>query len=296
MKLAVLSDIHGNLPALEAVADDITRWDPDTVVVNGDVVNGGPRSDLCWQFVRERQQEDGWLVLRGNHEEYVTAWSRPGEPTEGPLYDLSRLSHWTYGQMGSEVAELMDLPERWSWIAPNGERLTTMHASRLGIRRGIYPHTTDNDVRRMIDPEAAVFVTAHTHGPHLRRVVGTQVVNIGSVGLSGDGDQRAAYGRIVWSETRGWEACAWRVAYDVSAAEQMYLDSGFVAEAGPLALMTLVELRTARDAKTRWSAVYREPVLKGEISVAEAVETFLDTPEFQPYWTTEAYFLRTANY
>ncbi|NJN55107.1 MAG: metallophosphoesterase, partial [Anaerolineae bacterium] len=52
MKIAVLSDIHGNLPALRAVAEHVAQWQPDAVVVDGDTVNRGPQSLLCWQTVQ----------------------------------------------------------------------------------------------------------------------------------------------------------------------------------------------------------------------------------------------------
>ena len=49
MKMAILSDIHGNRPALEAVAADIDAWRPDAVLVNGDVVNEGQGNVACWR-------------------------------------------------------------------------------------------------------------------------------------------------------------------------------------------------------------------------------------------------------
>src|SRR3954453_10767982 len=77
-KLAVLSDIHGNFAALQAVADHIERWQPDAVVVAGDIVNRGPRSRDCLRFVLARAAEGipanvgaSWQIIRGNHEEYV---------------------------------------------------------------------------------------------------------------------------------------------------------------------------------------------------------------------------------
>ena len=96
MKLAVLSDIHGNWPALAATAADIDAWRPDVVLVTGDVVNDGPRNPACWDYVAQRRQRDGWLILRGNHEEYVAEWRDPAMPRQGPAYDLIRLSRWTY--------------------------------------------------------------------------------------------------------------------------------------------------------------------------------------------------------
>lgn len=299
MKLAVLSDIHANWPALAATAADIDAWRPDVVLVNGDVVNSGPSNVACWEYVQQRAAADGWLVLRGNHEEYVAEWLDYAGPRHGPAYDLIRLSEWTYRQLNdpAAVATMAALPERWEWAvpdgtgavpdgtgaAPDGSRLVAMHASPLGNRAGIYPFTTDDEARRKIVPGAAVFLTAHTHIPHLRRLDGTQIVNTGSVGLPGDGDGRASYGRVTWDRRRGWRTAIARVAYDRAAAERAFFDSGFLAEAGPEAEMALVEFRAARDARTRWRAVYGERVRNGELTLAETIRRFLDETEFRPF-------------
>lgn len=283
MKLAVLSDIHGNWPALEATAADLDAWQPDIVLVNGDVVNDGPCNPACWQYVAQRRQGDGWRVLRGNHEEYVAEWREMPPSGQGPAYDLIRLSRWTYEQMGGRVDELAVLPERWDFVAPDGWRMVAMHGTLQGNRAGIYPFTTDEEARRRVGSGADVFLTAHTHVPHVRQLDGTLIVNTGSVGIPGDGDGRAAYGRLVWTRGGGWQAAIARVAYDRAAAERDYFTSGFMDEAGPEAELSLVQFRLARDVRTRWSAVYRERILKGEVSLAETIDEWLDRAEFQPY-------------
>lgn len=283
MKLAILSDIHGNRHALEATAADIEAWKPDVVVVNGDVVNDGPSNPYCRDFVARRVKFDGWIALRGNHEEYVAEWRDPNTPREGPAYDLIRLSRWTYEQLGGRVDDLAGLPERWDYIAPDGSRLVVMHGTLLGNRAGIYPFTSDDDVRRRVPPDARVFATAHTHVPHLRMLGGVQIINTGSVGIPGDGDGRAAYGRLVWAPAQGWRAEVVRVAYDRAAAERDYFTSGFIDGAGPEAELSLVQFRLSRDVRTRWSAHYRERITRGELSLAEAVDAWLEQPEFRPF-------------
>ena len=284
MKLAVLSDIHANWPALAATMADVDAWRPDLVLVNGDVVNSGPSNVACWEAVRQRAAADGWVLLRGNHEEYVAEWLEYAGPRHGPAYDLIRLSEWTFHQMGDDAARAMAaLPERWQWAAPDGSRLVAMHASPLGNRAGIYPFTSDDEARRKIVPGAAVFLTAHTHVPHQRLLDGTQVVNTGSIGLPGDGDGRASYGRVTWERRRGWRAEIVRVAYDRAAAERDFFASGFLAEAGPEAEMALVEFRAARDARTRWRAIYGDSVRRGELTLGETIRLFLDETEFRPF-------------
>ncbi|MCL4804827.1 MAG: metallophosphoesterase family protein [Anaerolineae bacterium] len=283
MKLAVLSDIHGNWPALAAVAADIDVWRPDRVLVNGDVVSDGPSNPACWDYVTRRRAADGWLILRGNHEEYVAEWRDPSTPRTGPVADLTRVSHWTYEQLGERTGALMCLPEQWKWTAPDGSRLVAMHGTLLGIRAGIYPFTSDEDVRRRITPGAAVFVTAHTHVAHMRLLDGTRVVNTGSTGIPGDGDWHAAYGRLTWTPDEGWQAQIVRVAYDRAAAERDYFTSGFMDGAGPEAELSLVQFRMVSDVRTRWSAVYRDRILRGEISVAESVREWLSRGEFHGF-------------
>ena len=83
-RIAVLSDIHGNLPALEAVLRDLEQVRPDRVYVNGDVVNRGPQSKECLDRVRAL----GWPVVFGNHEEYVLKcrYGAPGEDWASPFW------------------------------------------------------------------------------------------------------------------------------------------------------------------------------------------------------------------
>lgn len=282
LRLAVLADIHGNWPALQAVADDIAAWSPDIVVVNGDIVNSGPDNVACWDFVLEQRARHDWVVLRGNHEEYVLAWGEPDQPEDGPAFELARFSHWTYHQLGERVATMRTLPDRWETTAPDGRRMVAMHASLLGSRAGIYPHTTDADARLRADLSADLFVTSHTHIPHQRQIGRTAILNTGSVGLTGDGDHRAAYGRIVWGEG-GWQAAVRRVGYDLQAAERAFAAPDYMEETGPLSLVTLVELRSALDAKTRWMATYQGAIMGGDITIEESVAEFLDTPEFRPF-------------
>ena len=119
--------------------------------------------------------------------------------------------------------------------------------------------------------------------PHQRLLDGTQVVNTGSIGLPGDGDGRASYGRVTWERRRGWRAEIVRVAYDRAAAERDFFTSGFLAEAGPEAEMALVEFRAARDARTRWRAIYGDSVRRGELTLGETIRLFLDETEFRPF-------------
>lgn len=203
MKLAVISDIHGNLPALQTVTAHLDRWQPDQVIVNGDVVNRGPLSDACWQFVEERRQADGWLVLRGNHEEFVTAWQTRPTPAGDPEPGLYLDSYWVYQQLNGSIPQLTGLPNCHTIPSPDSQELRLTHASMRHNRDGILQQAPAAELRAQIAPAPSVFVTAHTHRPFIRTIDQTQVINVGSVGAPFDGDLRASYAQLTWQPAGG---------------------------------------------------------------------------------------------
>jgi predicted phosphodiesterase len=260
---------------------DIDAWSPDLVVVGGDIVNRGPRSGECLDVLVERQRADGWRLLRGNHEGFVLECADPARSRPGPGYETTRFAHFALGQLAHHVGLLAALPDVFERTAPNGDLLRVVHASMRNNRDGIYPMTTDDDLRRQIAPAPAVFVTGHTHRPLMRHLDGALVVNIGSVGASFDDDRRAAYGRFEW---RGrWTADIVRLPYDYAQIERDYVESGFLDEGGPLAQLMLVELRKARGLIFRWADRYQEGVMAGLMSLEESVRLVLCDEDVRPF-------------
>lgn len=292
MKIAVISDIHGNMPALETVTADIEKWQPDQVIVNGDIVNRGPLSRASLEWVLARQDSDGWRLVKGNHEDYVLECAVGNEAKDGPDYEVRQFAHYAYGQVADYVPIIANLPEQHSVFAPDGSELRVVHGSMRDNRDGVYPQTTDAELREQIAPAPALFVTGHTHRPLVRQIDETTVVNIGSVGASFDGSRALSYGRFNWQLGMGWQADIVRLPYDFKRIEQDYASSGFLAEAGPLAQLMLVELRRAGGLIYRWASRYQEKVLSGEISLEESVMCVLLDNDLRPFlgapgWTEE---------
>jgi len=270
MKLAILSDIHANHPALLAVADHLARWRPDVTIVNGDTVNRGPRPLECLRLVQSMAAERGWIVLRGNHEDFVISRADATEPEGHPVYEAYRMAMWTYRRLGGDVAGLRAMPGRHEVAAPDGSRLRAVHASMRSNRDGIYPYTPDGELAAQIAPAPAVFIASHTHRPLVRQLNGTLVVNTGAVGLPFDGDRRAAYARVTWRKG-AWKAEIVRVAYDRARADRDFEATGFLEGGGPIAGLVRHELATARSQLHRWVEGYMRDVEAGRIGMAEAV-------------------------
>jgi len=283
MKIAVLADIHANYRALETVVDHVERWEPDQVLVAGDIVNRGPRSLCCLDLVEEKRQQEGWQVIRGNHEDYVIGRDEPDAPQGGPLYELFQPVRFTYAQLNRDVSAIRALPTKISLDFSEAGEVRMLHASMRNNRDGIYPETTDIELKKQIAPAPAVFITGHTHRALVRTLNGTLVVNAGSVGLPFDGDTRAGYAQVTLRNDQ-WQAQIMRLEYDMAAAERDYTEFGFMHGGGPLAELILLEMKSAMSQLYPWTAKYNSPVQKGQITVEAATREFLKNPITQPYW------------
>ncbi len=274
MKIAVLSDIHSNLQALQEIIQNIETWDPDITVVAGDVLNRGPRPQECLDIVLQYQSEKNWVILQGNHEEYVlnqSQWESQNIKTE---FMAHRASIWTFEQVRSKIKVLANLPAFHSIEFPPNAEVRFAHASMRSNRDGIYPGTSDSTLTRQIGIPPAVFCVGHTHIPLIRKVNSTLIVNAGSAGLPFDGDHRPAYARVTLSNGI-WQAHIERVSYDLEKAKKDYYQTGYLNEAGPLAHIVLREFVRAQSLLYHWSIKYQKAVLEGVISMDESVKAFL---------------------
>lgn len=272
MKVAILSDVHGNLPALQAVAEDILAWKPDVTIVNGDLVNRGPSSAECWAFVTA---QPGWRITSGNHEAYVLQWTDPDwvRPA-GETGELYQPSWWTYERLNGTTPLLATLPPVVSLLDPAGGELRASHASMRGDRDGIYLETEEAELAAQIAPAPRLFCTSHTHRPFVRSLNGTLIVNSGSAGWTFDRDPRASYARLTWRKT-GWQAEIVRLEYDREQAARDFVESGYYDGGGPLVRIMYAEWEKAMPLMHWWAADYEPLVREGLLTVAGATEAFL---------------------
>lgn len=224
MVVALISDVHANLPALDAVLADIGRREVAAVYHLGDLVGYAP-----WpNEVVERICSRGIMGVAGNYDSTVaTRYEHCGCKYEDARQEeLSHLSYaWTLEHTSAESVRFLGaLPFRLD-VRPrgghtSGPRLILVHGNP--VLNTVY-WTEDRDERfcdQMIAllgaREGDVVAFGHTHKPWQRVHRGITLVNTGSVGRPKDGDPRAGYVLVSFGETVSIEFV--RVAYDVAAA------------------------------------------------------------------------------
>jgi putative phosphoesterase len=208
MRIAILSDIHGNLTALEAVVADLNRVGADLIVQGGDLV-GGSRNAEVIDLVRER----GWPGVYGNADEMLWMPEQVTRNVPGPQFDRMRRVVLTEAipfirqAIGGERLDwLRSLPRRWTH-----DDVTVVHAGPDDVWRSPWSNASDEELESVYRPLGSrVVVYGHIHQAFVRRLSTFTVANSGSLSFSYDGDPRAAY--IVID---GDEVVVRRVEYDV---------------------------------------------------------------------------------
>lgn len=188
VRLCVVSDIHGNLHALEAVLEDVRGTGADMLLVAGDLVHQGPRPAETLDLLRSL---DGGGVgevrmIRGNTDRYLLEEEAPAGPGAEAAERRAGLE-WTREQLGEErLRQLAELPAE---LLVDGRLV--VHGSPRADDRGIWPQTPveDFDTPRWQE----VLVCGHTHHAMHRREGRRHVVNGGSVAWPLDGDPRPGY-------------------------------------------------------------------------------------------------------
>jgi predicted phosphodiesterase len=220
MRIAIVSDIHGNRGALEAVEADLRQTSPDLVLHGGDLADAGS-SPVA---VVDRLRELGWAGVGGNTDEMLF---RPESliefasqsPKMQPLLEvIAEMAAWTRELLGAErLAWLGTLPR----VHPHPP-IALVHASPESPWRAPAPEASNLELESVYAqlglPVAAY---GHIHQPYIRSTSKVVVANAGSVSLSYDGDRRASY--LLLDDAR---PTIRRVEYDVEREVKGLINSG----------------------------------------------------------------------
>ena len=228
-EIAVITDVHANLPALQAALARIDELGIESVYCGGDLVGYGPHPNEVVALIAER----GTPTIYGNYDyaiardledcgcAYVTPHDR--ELGQGSV-------EWTLAHTDRRSKEWMrELPFDLRFDV-GAASVHLVHGSPRKVNEYLFEDKPARLYERLAAAEdAGVMVFGHTHKPWVRSYGGVLFVNCGSVGKPKDGDPRGAF--AVLRETAGGvEATIERVAYDAEAVAAEVRDSGLPAE------------------------------------------------------------------
>ncbi len=226
MRIAVFSDVHGNLTALDAVLADIDAQYVDEIVFAGDLCLVGPRPAECVA----RLQATNSHSIYGNTDDWVLGRQQP------PPH-LQTLCDWTLAQLDADARTwLASLPFS-HLIAPTSkseDALLIVHANPIDVNQLIFPseaeqierygriRQSDTDLDPLLDDlNAGILAFGHLHIPNVRQWQNKQLINISSVNMPGDGDSRAKYGLFTLDGQR-WHFERRYVAYNIQPEIDAY--------------------------------------------------------------------------
>jgi putative phosphoesterase len=231
MRIALISDIHGNLVALQTVLADIATLSVDRYVCLGDVAANGPQPREVIQRVRDL----GCPVVRGNTDEWFLV-PQTYDPNSEKERRLMALLEWAMHQFSAdEIAFMRTFQPRIEVALENGAALLGFHGSPQSNTQRLRASTHDDELAQILSGyRATIMAGGHTHVPMLRRYRDMTIINPGSVGAPTELDGSREPGRltalceyaIVDSHADNLSVEFHRVPLDVNAVLQSARASG----------------------------------------------------------------------
>ena len=229
MRLALISDIHGNLVALDAVLADLTARNIEHILCLGDVAAGGSQV----RGVIARLQELSCSIVMGN----TDAWLLHPQLTERKnlfAQKVQDIEFWSSQQLTEDdKAFLNTFAPTIEWPLENGQKLLAYHGSPRSFSEGLSPTTPDETLEQAFaNTDAAVYVGGHTHAQMFRCYKDKLVLNPGSVGLTwvdvSAGSLKAPWAEyaIVNVEGHTLNVELYRILFDVDSSIESILASG----------------------------------------------------------------------
>jgi putative phosphoesterase len=224
LRIVILSDIHSNLDALDAVVGKLPKY--DEVICLGDVVGYGPQPN---EVIARLQQLQPTIVLMGNHDYAVVTGD-----VEGFSAHAAEAIEWTRREIRGVGRDYLATLKPSARLERDGVTLALFHGSpRDPLSEYVFPWLPEKVGRSLVEMAGArVVLLGHTHMPMLYRFKGGVLANPGSVGQPRDGDPRASFALLTLNQGEVTFEVQ-RIEYDVNSVADRIIRSGlpnFLAE------------------------------------------------------------------
>ncbi len=219
MKIAFISDIHGNAVALEAVLENIHQQKVDEIIVLGDIAYRGPEPKRALEMIRSLDTK----VIKGNADEWILRGVEKGEVPDQALSIMQEEQKWTVGQLDEEdIDYLRHLPTDL-FLEVELVTIHAFHATPTSLFEVVLPEATDQQLVEKLTKikPADLYLYGHIHKAYKRVADGKTILNLGSVGLPFDGISQASYA-IVELHQGAFSTSHVRVPYDTERVCQQY--------------------------------------------------------------------------
>ena len=215
MKIALIGDVHANLPALESVLAHIRQQNVTIVWNTGDFVgyNAFPN-----EVIDQLRQVDVVSIV-GNYDRKVlkfkkkkSKWRQSKRPEKYLAFK------WAYKTLSKKNRSYLQSLPKERRLRVNGRRILLTHGSPAATDEALTPDTPNRRFRELAQMAGTdVIICGHSHRPFARQVAGVWFINTGSVGRPDDGDPRASYA-ILQIEPDDLQVEHYRLDYDIVQA------------------------------------------------------------------------------
>jgi len=216
MRVALIGDIHANLPALEAVLAHIQEQGVEKIWNVGDFVGYGAFPDEVVQLLRKREDV---LSIVGNYDLKVLQFKQKKEKWRKKKQSEKYLAFkWAYENLSKKNRKYLRFLSKEVRLKVKGRRILLTHGSPASEEEPLTSDTPKKRLRELAQmAKANVIICGHSHQPFAREVDGVWFINVGSVGRPDDGDPRACYA-ILQIDSKQIQVRHHRVEYDVDRA------------------------------------------------------------------------------
>ncbi|MBO0962178.1 metallophosphoesterase family protein [Neobacillus sp. MM2021_6] len=223
MKIAFISDIHGNATALDAVLADINQRNVERIFVLGDLCFGGPEPQRSLELVNSLNAE----VIKGNADEWIVRGINEGEVPDSAIEIMNKERDWALEQLDEgNVEYLRNLPTELK-LEYGKVKIHACHATPHSLFEVVTPYESDQLIAdKMMGSEADIYIYAHIHKPYIRYINGKCIINTGSIGLPFDGLAKSSYALLEIQE-ESFQTSIVRVAYDVNKVIKQFSESDY---------------------------------------------------------------------
>lgn len=223
MRIAFISDIHGNATALEEVLKNINQKKVDQVFVLGDICFRGPEPKRSLELVQRLNTK----VIKGNADEWVIRGIKEGEVPASVIEIMSKERDWTFSRLiEGDIEYLRNLPLKLK-LNVGRFKVHAFHATPESLFEVVTPNESDQFLEeKLMGTEADIFIYAHIHKPYIRFINGKCLINIGSVGLPFDGVTLSSYA-ILDIDDNSFQTSIVRVPYNIDRVIQQFLETDY---------------------------------------------------------------------